>query len=141
MKYWVFVLAIIVWGCGTEEKKGDDEKTEAQKENTGPCNCDDLVLDPDFNHFFLNDDSKGYTGKCQTFYKSEQMAVEKNLANGKVEGIMREWYENGQLKTERSFAQNVQHGELKEWNEKGELIFHAHYTHGNIDKIISRAER
>jgi len=57
------------------DESDNDKKEETSKENTGPCDCDDLILDPDYNHFFLEKNTEPYTGTCQTFYKGKQIEV------------------------------------------------------------------
>ncbi|MCB9194925.1 MAG: hypothetical protein H6598_01695 [Flavobacteriales bacterium] len=99
-------------------------------------NCNDIFLDPMYNHFYTDDRTKPYTGKCQSKSKSGQIILEKNFVEGKLEGKWLEYYENGTIKSEWEFSKNRQHGNLKGYSVDGTLEYHSVYNKGELESSI-----
>jgi antitoxin component YwqK of YwqJK toxin-antitoxin module len=94
------------------------------------CDCEMLAHDNLFNHFYLEDRKKPYTGVCKSFYQNGQIKQERELANGKNNGFFRNYSESGILLEEGAFLDNRHHGWFKYYDEQGELIIEVEYNNG-----------
>ena len=116
-------------------------ETSADDIDSTYCNCQELVFNEPYNHFYLTDKRTGFTGKCEEFHPNGQVKVQKNFVSGKLHGKLTTWYENGQVKEEKEFDTNFQVGEQINYTSKGEVKFHAIYKRGVQTKIlVSRSD-
>ncbi len=53
-----------------------------------PCHCNDLIYDELYNHFFIEERTNPYTGKCQEYFKNGKVSLEKEFVDGKLDGKM-----------------------------------------------------
>jgi len=100
------------------------------------CDCNELMLDEGYNHFYFSERNKGYNGRCNEVYPNGNKSLEKNFVDGKIHGKMQMWYENGQLASEKEFDMNLQVGEQIDYSEMGEVIFHAIYKRGKQTEVL-----
>jgi len=129
MKYLIYIYccSVLLISCNPDSK---------ESKNPAIQNCDDLILDPLYNHFYIEDRKLPYTGMCYKLNKKSDTTEIINYNKGKVEGIMTVFFESGNIKSTTSFKKNKYHGEFKEWNEEGELIFHCIYNDGEFDSTL-----
>ena len=102
----------------------------------GRVNCDNLNLDPLYNHFYLENRKEPFTGLCYKLDKKSDTIETINYNKGKVEGVLTTFYPSGMKKTETSFKKNKHHGDYKEWNNDGILIFYGMYNDGEYDTTL-----
>lgn len=107
----------------------------ADNHSSDVCECSDLQLDVDYNHFFLNDRTVGYTGKCEQKDKTGVLMFEKNFTKGKMEGEMIIYYPNGKIKSIKHYKKNVQHGMQYDFSEYGDTIIKASFDRGEQDSL------
>lgn len=132
-------LFFLAAGCG-ESGTAPDQPDNTANDSTY-CNCNELVFDEPYNHFYLTEKRKGFTGKCEDFYPDGQKKTEKNFLEGKLHGKVITWYKNGQVHEEKQFDMNFQTGEQITYTDKGEVKFHALYKRGNqTEVLVSRPE-
>lgn len=137
----LFPILFIAIGCGESGTPGDADISVTPPSDSTWCNCGALVFSEPYNHFYLTDKRKGFTGKCEEFYPSGQVKTEKNFKEGKLHGKMFTWYENGQLEEEKEFDMNFQTGEMIHYTSRGEVKFHALYKRGKqVSILVSRPE-
>lgn len=129
----LFVIALLQVGCG-ETVSEKDLSEDATSKN---CNCNDVFLDPEFNHFYTEKRDEPFTGVCESFYPNGQVAVRKQYENGRLEGLYLEYYESGTLKSEWNFSQGRQHGDHKGYHPDGNLKYHTIYYMGDQDTTIN----
>lgn len=128
--YYFFVTIIMFVSCANEL---EDSSISSEKE----CiNCNDVFLDPMYNHFYTNDRTQPFTGKCRSYNAKGSVILEKNFLEGKQEGEHLEFYEDGTLKSEWHFSKGRQHGDFKGFLPDGSLHYHAVYYKGDLDTTI-----
>jgi antitoxin component YwqK of YwqJK toxin-antitoxin module len=128
--YFVFVALVTLAACSNEVE--DKEITQEEE-----CmNCNDIFLDPMYNHFYTEDRTEPFTGKCKGYNKKGDMILEKNFVAGKLEGEYFEYYDDGTLKSEWNFLKNRQHGDFKGYSPNGYLQYHSVYYKGDLDSTI-----
>ena len=64
------------------------------------------------------------------YYENEQLWMEHNYKNGKLEGIGKEYYENGKLKWEANYKNGKLVGLTKTYYESGVLRGEHNYKNG-----------
>ena len=129
MKYliYIFILIVLLTNCKPAVKSS--VKTNLQ-------NCDDLILDQLYNHFYTEDRKSPYTGMCFKLNKKGDTIETINYNKGKMEGVLTTFHPSGSKKTETNFKKNKFHGDYKEYNEKGDLLFHGTYDDGEYDSTL-----
>jgi len=129
MKYFpiIFVLFALLNACQSEEKKA---------EIIIKCNCDKLILDNLYNHFYIENRKSPFTGICFKLNKYRDTLETINYNKGKVEGILTKYYESGTKQSETTFKKNKYHGDTKEWDKNEVLIFHGTYNDGEYDSTL-----
>jgi antitoxin component YwqK of YwqJK toxin-antitoxin module len=130
LKIATFVLTVISVSCSSGEQEND------QPEEIDFCSCAELFFDDDYNHFYLNNRTEPFTGKCQETNSGGVVVLEKNFEKGKLTGKYLEFYDNGTPKHEWNFLNNRQHGEQKLFKEDGSLSHHSIYSKGELDSIV-----
>lgn len=131
------ILVQVISSCEAEPKSKKSETENIIVPDT--CNCDDLILDEKFKHFYYykSDRTEPYTGFCYSLYENKETKMEKNLVNGKVEGLVKEYYEDGSLQSEYWFNEGHVYDSLKRYFPSGHLKYHAVYEYGQIKNIIT----
>lgn len=128
--YYLFVTLLTLVSCANEVENSEITTKEE-------CvNCNDIFLDPMYNHFYTDDRTVPYTGKCRSYGKGGVVLLEKNYVEGKLEGEYLEYYEDGALKSEWTFHKNRQHGDFKGYKPDGTLEYHSIYYKGDLDSTI-----
>lgn len=135
LKFGILLLACALLGSCGQNGAEEHEVTEVQVPDT-LCSCNDILLNTDLNRAFLGESAEPYTGKCQLFYESGQLKVERPYLKGQIDGTVREWYENGQLMSEIEFTSNYQHGYFRQWRDDGRLKYEALYSRGQMDTLL-----
>ena len=130
----IFIPLVLLLSCSD----GSEATIEATSTpvDSAYCNCQDLTFNEPYNHFYLTEERKGFTGRCEEFYPGVQVSVEKNFVNGKLHGKHTTWYESGQVKEEKEYDTNFQVGEQITYTSKGEVKFHALYKRGVQTKVL-----
>ncbi len=129
-KYYLFVILLGLLSCAN-----DVDNSEVVDENE--CmNCNDVFLDPMYNHFYTEDRTQPFTGKCKGYNKKGQLILEKNFIEGKQDGEHLEYYDDGTLKSEWHFLKGRQHGDIKGYSPNGTLQYHAIYYKGDLDSTV-----
>ncbi|WP_258542677.1 toxin-antitoxin system YwqK family antitoxin [Parvicella tangerina] len=124
------MISLVMMSCANEL---EDSQVTEEKE----ClNCNDIFLDPMYNHFYTTDRTEPFTGKCRSYNKEGVVILEKNFENGKQEGEHLEYYDDGTLKAEWHFRKGRQHGDLKGFLPDGTLKYHTIYYKGDLDSTI-----
>ncbi len=131
--YPIFVLLLV--SCGGNDVEVETENTIETIDSTY-CDCNELVFDEQYNHFWRFNRRDGYFGKCEVFYSNGQVKETRLFENGKNHGKFFYYYENGQVKEEKQFDMNFQIGEQITYSETGDVIFHALYKRGNQTEIL-----
>lgn len=63
-------------------------------------------------------------------YKFGRAVKETQFANGKIDGVHKEYFNNGKLQKEVHFKNDKQHGTFRQYNEEGEIIIQYEYKNG-----------
>jgi antitoxin component YwqK of YwqJK toxin-antitoxin module len=116
-----FLLIFVFTACKSDE---------TAEEEVDYCDCEMLALDNLYNHFYLEDRSKPYTGVCKLFHPNGQLKQERELVDGKNNGYYRVYSESGVLLEDGGFLNNRHHGVFKYFDENGNLIVEAEYENG-----------
>ena len=66
-------------------------------------------------------------------YKNGTVRSEKNVVNGKREGIAKTYYKSGKLKTEVTYKNDKKEGIEKGYYENGKLKFEKRYKHSVLN--------
>jgi hypothetical protein len=131
----IFILAAITVSC-----KGDPENRDQVDEtveiDSNYCNCNDLIFDDRYNHFYLFERRDGFTGKCEIPFPNGNIQIEKNFDDGKMQGKFIEFHENGRVWRERNYDKNFQDGDSFTYSKSGKLIAHALYKRGKLKEMI-----
>jgi len=130
--YLLFATHLLINCSGS----GNENSIEGDEPEPTYCSCHDLILDEQYNHFYLNERRKGFTGTCEEFYANGEIKLNKSFVNGKVHGKMFSYYDNGAIHEEKEFDMNFQTGEQITFTKKGEVKFHALYKRGNQTKVL-----
>jgi antitoxin component YwqK of YwqJK toxin-antitoxin module len=125
--FFVLLIGLNLVSCA-DENVTDKEVVESKE-----CNCNDVFLDPEYNHFYTTDRTKPYSGPCKSYYKNGQVSVEKIYVNGRLDGKYFEYYESGTIKSEWNFLNGRQHGDIKGFSEEGYLLYHTVFYKGEQD--------
>ncbi len=126
----IVALILGVMSCSSPQQK------ENQVDEANYCECVELFFDDDYNHFYLQDRTVPFSGKCEEINVNGVVVVEKNFEKGKLMGAYLEYYNSGVLKNEWNFLNNRQHGDQKLYDETGKLTHHSIYKKGELDSIV-----
>ena len=142
---YVPVFTFLLIACGNGDKTNSEiiqddsenvELVELTEIDSNYCNCNELIFDEPYNHFFRFERREGFTGKCEDFHSNGEKKMEKNFVDGKLHGKFFLYYDNGQIEEEKEFDNNFQTGEQITYSKKGEVIFHALYKRGTQTKVL-----
>jgi hypothetical protein len=114
----------------------DSDDTETAEIDSNYCDCQELVFDDGYNHFYRFDRREGFTGLCEEFYRTEQKKLEKNFLDGKLNCKMISYHNNGQVNVEQQFDMNFQEGEKITYTITGKVMFHAIYKRGQQIEVV-----
>lgn len=135
-----FIVFLLLLSCSEDPSVTDSTET-TELIDSAYCNCDELIFDNSYNHFYRFVKREGFTGKCEEFYDSGKLKLSKQFLDGKLEGKSISYHENGQVWEEQEFMQNFQHKEKIIYTQSGQVKFHAMYKRGNeIEVYVNRPE-
>ena len=123
------VVFILVSSCSNNSDSNNEE------DNPTTCECSDLQLDALYNHFYINDRTKGYTGRCIEKNNQGVVIMQKDIIKGKVNGEVKTFYDNGALKRVKTFKMNLQDGLFYELSPEGDTLIKALFVKGVQDTI------
>ncbi|HIP35564.1 MAG TPA: hypothetical protein EYG85_01785 [Crocinitomix sp.] len=98
------------------------------------CDCKTLILDKDYNRFYLNDRKKPFTGTCNII-ENGILKSTRNFKEGKYHGDFIEYYDNGQVKLLIEYKAHFMNGDVKSFSEEGKLIGHSVYKQSRLIEI------
>lgn len=128
----LFLLLIIITSVScTEEIKSDTVNIEPIL-----CDCNELILDVDYQRYYLTDKSVPFTGKCITLTPDSKKVFERNYLNGKYDGLVIVYHENGKVKSTTEYKKNLMSGSQKIYSDDETLISHAIYLRSQLKEII-----
>lgn len=130
-KLFVLIFVVSISSCSNEDSAEFDEKDA----DLNKCDCSELQLDESYNHFFLEDRTKGYTGMCEELNKKGIVVLVKNFEKGKVQGEVIKYYSSGSVKSILHYDKNLQHGFQYELSENGDTLIKASFNRGVQDSI------
>lgn len=116
--------------------------SKCQEENNvktvvNPCHCNDLIYDELYNHFFIEERTNPYTGKCQEYFKNGKVSLEKEFVDGKLDGKMITYRKSGKVISivelklnfidgKTIFYDKMGNDSLVQYYKRGELIADGH---------------
>lgn len=137
MRGYSITLALLISAAVFQSCTGAKKASDIEDEDLiTHCDCSLLYLDEPYNHFYLTDRTKPYTGTCEVLGSNGTVIVLKNFKQGKLDGNYLEYFESGAIMHEWNFLENRQHGDQKIYDEKGKLLSHSVYYKGELDTII-----
>jgi antitoxin component YwqK of YwqJK toxin-antitoxin module len=130
-----------LFSCKNDDSKNSDpnspsnqveNKSLIQKDDKGIeyCNCKMLAIDNKYNHFYLEDRTKPYTGICREYHPNGKLMREVQMVAGKNNGHYKVYSDKGILLEDGNFRNNLHHGEYRYYNEEGKLVYEAVYEDG-----------
>ena len=128
----IIVLLILHTSC---KDRSENSNISAFNDNT-KCNCSDLILDELYNHFYLSERTKPFSGICEEYHKNKNLAIVKEFTEGKMEGEMLEYSKKGILIKKWRFHDNKMNGEAISFDTTGKITFHGIYKNGKLDSTI-----
>ena len=109
-------FAILTIGCG--EKKSDGVNFDELEDREGVA--------------YLKNSDSPYTGKCFEFHDNGQKKTERNVKDGKPDGLSVKWHENGQKKSEVNFKDGKLDGLTVSWHKNGQKKTEINYKDGTL---------
>jgi antitoxin component YwqK of YwqJK toxin-antitoxin module len=103
-----------------------------EKLNKQECICGDLILDELYNHYYLDDREKPFSGTCREYFKNGGISEQKTIKNGKMSGEMIRYREDGSKKTSIQFEDNFIHGRVIFYDLKGNEDIIEYYDKGEL---------
>ena len=131
MKYFLTLFISIVFVSCVE-----NNKTIQKDELPTFCDCNELILDTDYQRYYLSDKSKPFTGNCITLLPNGIKEFERNYIGGKYNGLVIVYHHNGEIKSTTEYKKNLMTGDQKTYNAEGVLISHAIYLRSQLKEII-----
>lgn len=134
-------LTFGLFSCKTDDAKNSDpnspsnqvqNKSLIQKDEEGIeyCDCKMLAIDIKYNHFYLEDRTKPYTGICREYHSNGKLMREVEIAEGKNNGYYKTYSDKGILLEDGNFRNNLHHGEYRYYDEEGKLVYETVYEDG-----------
>ena len=114
-RYLILIPAILyLTSCNeTTDKASKTIKNEAY------CNCNDLIYDELYNHFYIDERNEPYTGICYELYESKKTKLTKDFKEGKLHGKMIRFKEDSTKISLIEFENNFIHGKAIFYDSKG----------------------
>lgn len=100
------------------------------------CDCNELILDTDYQRYYLSDKTKPFNGNCITLSPDGKKVFERNYTDGKYHGLVIVFHENGEIKSTTEYQKNLMTGTQKIYSLDGKLISHAIYLRSQLKEII-----
>lgn len=126
----ILLIPILFVSCS------DDTKVEQNNIEPTFCDCNELILDRDYQRYYLTDKKKPFTGNCITLKPDGKKVFERNYVEGKYHGLVIIYHDNGELKSTTEYEKNLMTGDQKLYNLEGKLISHAIYLRSQLKEII-----
>jgi len=131
MKYlFILLISIAFISCSEDSKPIQQEKEPIF------CDCNELILDSDYQRYYLSDKKKPFTGNCITLKPDGKKVFERNYIGGKYHGLVIVFHENGKIKSTTEYEKNLMTGAQKIYGINGNLISHAIYLRSQLKEII-----
>ena len=102
-------------------------KTSAEK-----CNCNDLILDEPYNHYYLEERTVPFTGTCVEFNKNGTLNLTKDFLDGKLHGNMIRYRPSGDKLSTVPFEKNFIHGKAIVFDLNGNDSIVVEYKRGKL---------
>jgi len=100
------------------------------------CDCNELILDTDYQRYYLSNKKEPFTGNCITLKADGIKAFERNYKSGKYDGLVIVFHSNGKIKSTTEYKKNLMTGAQKIYSPDGNLISHALYLRSRLKEII-----
>ena len=111
---------------------GSEKSNSESSFATKNCHCNDLIYDELYNHFYIEERTSPYTGKCVEYYESGEISLEKNFIDGKMHGNMLRFRKNGIRKSLVEFKLNFIDGKAIFYNLQGKDSVIQQYKRGKL---------
>ena len=79
--YKLLFATIILFVFASCSGSTDSDNSETSEIDSNYCDCNDLVFDDGYNHFYRFERREGFTGLCEEFFGNGQKKLEKNSIN------------------------------------------------------------
>ena len=106
--------------------------TNGPKNSAEKCNCNDLVLDEPYNHYYLEERTVPFTGTCVEFNKNGTLNLTKQFVEGKLHGNMNRYRPNGDKLSTVEFDKNFIHGKAIVFDLQGNDSIVEEYKRGKL---------
>ena len=106
--------------------------TIGPKNSAEKCNCNDLILDEPYNHYYLEERTVPFTGTCVEFNKNGTLNLTKQFVEGKLHGNMNRYRPNGDKLSTVEFDKNFIHGKAIVFDLQGNDSIVEEYKRGKL---------
>jgi uncharacterized protein len=114
MKWFLFVLTILIASCSSKVTVTEDE------------------IGSDV--FYCKGSYRPYTGKCTVLFNNSTAVKEEfTFKNGILNGKAITWYKNGKIRQQGCYQDGLISGNWEFWDSNGNKILNAHYTQNFLD--------
>ena len=109
---------------------------QTDEEGNEYCDCNMLAHDNKYNHSYLEDRTKPYTGICREYHPNGKIKREVQLVDGKNNGYYKVYSANGILLEDGNFRNNLHHGEYRYYDAEGKLTYETVFEDGQSKDFI-----
>jgi antitoxin component YwqK of YwqJK toxin-antitoxin module len=113
---YLILISAILWTIACNETA---DKASITIKNEAYCNCNDLIYDELYNHFYIDERNKPYTGICYERYESKKIKLTKEFKEGKLHGNMIRFKEDSTKISFVVFKKNFIHGKAIFYDSMG----------------------
>ena len=106
--------------------------TNGAKNRAKKCNCNDLILDEPYNHYYLKERTVPFTGTCVEFNNNGTLNLTKDFVDGKLHGNMVRYRPNGDKLSTVEFEKNFIHGKAIVFDLNGNDSIVEEYKRGKL---------
>ena len=106
--------------------------TNGAKKSVEKCNCNDLILDEPYNHYYLEERTVPFTGTCVEFNKNGTLNLTKDFVDGKLHGNMNRYLPNEDKLSTVEFEKNFIHGKAIVFDHQGNDSIVEEYKRGKL---------
>ncbi len=124
------LLAIAFISCS------EDVKVVPELKEPTFCDCNELILDQDYQRYYLSDKEKPFTGECITYSVEGKKIFERNYSVGKYNGLVIFYHKNGKVKSTTEYVKNFMTGAFKTYSLDGDLLSHSIYLRSKLKKVV-----
>jgi len=128
--FYLFSIVIIISACTNTSKPIQNIEEPTM------CDCNELILDIDYQRFYLSDKKQPFTGHCITLKPNGKKVFERDYLEGKYHGLVIVYHNNGEIKSTTQYDKNLMTGDQKIYSLDGYLISHAVYLRSQLKEII-----